>query len=339
MSPKNNPLLEEALDENTPTERLREIVRKGNKTIRNAVARNPNTPPDILIECFYEFPNHVLNNPALELILLENPNFLNELVSNNPFVFNDELPLFFVEWASRHPKESIRESVATSIQTPFHILAYLAADVDEDVRYKVAENHKTPSYSLAQLAVDNSYKIRIAVAENITTTSETLEKLAQDEDENVRSKVAANERTPLETLEMLARDKCGMVRMASVENPCLSSESLETIFNSLIALDMNIIQQIKLPLTFVDLAINHSNANIRLAVAANHYTPQNFLAKLVSDEVTEIRLTVAKNPNTSKSTLKILIHDTNDAIAFVAALQLRQKLEDYYFDDDEENSF
>ncbi|NJL64818.1 MAG: hypothetical protein HC903_27150 [Methylacidiphilales bacterium] len=96
MSNHNNNFLEEALDENTPTERLREISRKGNKAIRNAIARNPNTPPDILVEYFYEFPAHVLHNPALELILLENPDFFNELVSNNPFVFNDELPLFLL---------------------------------------------------------------------------------------------------------------------------------------------------------------------------------------------------------------------------------------------------
>jgi hypothetical protein len=339
MSNKKNNFLEEALDENTPTERLREISRKGNKAIRNAIARNPNTPPDILVEYFYEFPAHVLHNPALELILLENPDFFNELVSNNPFVFNDELPLFFVEWASRHPKESIRDSVASSTQTPSHLLAYLAADNNDDVRQKVAENHKTPSYSLGKLAADKNKNIRIAVAENPCTLSESLEKLAEDEDDDIRSKVAANENTPIHTLEILARDKSGMVRLAAVENSCLSSETLENIVKGLIELDINIIRQIKLPVVFFDWAVNHLDKNIRIVVANNHHTPQNLLAKLVDDQVVEIRLTVAKNPNTSKSALKVLIEDENDAIAFVAALQFRQKLEGYDFDDDEENPF
>ncbi len=314
MSNKNNSFLEEALDENTPTERLREISRKGNKTIRNAISRNPNTPPDILVEYFYEFPTHVLHNPALELILLENPDFFNELVSNNPFVFNDELPLFFVEWASRHPKESIRESVASSNQTPKHLLAYLAADENDCVRQKVAENHKTPSHSLAQLATDKNKNIRIAVAENHCTSSESLEKLAEDEDYDIRRKVAANENTPISNLEILAKDKSGMVRLAAVENSCLSSETLENIVKGLIKLDINIIRQIKLPLAFFDWAVNHLDKKIRIVVAENHHTPQNLLAKLVDDRVAEIRLTVAKNPNTPKSTLKILIEDKNDAI-------------------------
>jgi hypothetical protein len=339
MSNKSKNFLEEALDENTPTERLREISRKGNKGIRNAIARNPNTPPDILVEYFYEFPNHVLHNPALELILLENPDFFNELVSNNPFVFNDELPLFFVEWASRHPKESIRESVASSNQTPRHLLADLAADKNDDVRQKVAENHKTPSHSLAQLATDKNNNIRIAVAENPYTSSESLEKLAEDENSDIRRKVAANENTPINTLEILARDKSGMVRLAAIENSCLSSETSENIVKSLIELDINIIRQIKLPLVFFNWAINHPDKNIRILVAENPHTPENLLTKLVDDKVAKIRLTVAKNPNISKSALKILTEDGNDAIAFVAALQFRQKLDDYYFGDDEENPF
>ncbi|NJL64819.1 MAG: hypothetical protein HC903_27155 [Methylacidiphilales bacterium] len=202
----------------------------------------------------------------------------------------------------------------------------------------MAENHKTPSHSLGQLAIDKNKNIRISVAENPCTSSECLGKLAEDEDSDIRRKVAANENTPITTLEILARDKSGMVRLAAVENSCLSSETLENIVKGLIALDINIIRQIKLPLVFFDWAVNHLDRKIRICVAENQHTPQNLLTKLVDDKVAAIRLTVAKNPNISKSALKILTEDENDAIAFVAALQLRQKLEDYYFDD-EENPF
>lgn len=38
----------EALDENSLAERLRELAASGNKTVCQAVAKNPNTPTDLL---------------------------------------------------------------------------------------------------------------------------------------------------------------------------------------------------------------------------------------------------------------------------------------------------
>lgn len=330
-----NSLLKEALDENTPTERLREIANNSNKAIRTAVAANPNTPPDVLIECFYEVPATVLKNPAIQLILLEKPDFFNELISHNPYIFNEELPLFFIEWASLHPKKSIRESLAESDITPEHILSRLAKDKDDEVRRKIAANLKAPSDALEKLAVDKNAKIRIAVAENLSVPEAILVMLAEDEDYHVRSKVAANQKTPINTLYKLAKDTCGMVRLAVVENSCISFGISDNIVRNLVELDINILRNIKLPLACFEWAINHASEDIRLAVANNPQTPQSILDKLVNDKLTEVRLAVAQNSHTSKNSLNKLIYDENESIGFIAALQLKQKLEDYYFDDDE----
>lgn len=73
--------LEEALDETTPSERLRELAISSQVKTRIAVAQNANTPVDVLIKLFSEVPLHVLNNPVIPLLLLENPCLFEDLLS------------------------------------------------------------------------------------------------------------------------------------------------------------------------------------------------------------------------------------------------------------------
>ena len=56
----------EALSENTLGDRLRELAQTRNKAVRKVVAQNPNTPTDVLLGLFFEFPLQVhANNGAL----------------------------------------------------------------------------------------------------------------------------------------------------------------------------------------------------------------------------------------------------------------------------------
>jgi hypothetical protein len=101
------------LDENTSSEKLRKFAKSNDELTRMAVVKHPNTPPDILLGLFSEFPNLVLEHPLLDFILLEKPNFLTQLCDEYRDVFYDdnELPLFFLEWAANHPDIEIRKSV------------------------------------------------------------------------------------------------------------------------------------------------------------------------------------------------------------------------------------
>ena len=107
--------LEQALDESTPTERLQELVQEvyqikylGNNAdaICKAVAHNPNASKELLKKLFRPYPVRVLNNPALDLLILENPNFINELfesVGTNLYYDDDNEDLFALdEWAASH---------------------------------------------------------------------------------------------------------------------------------------------------------------------------------------------------------------------------------------------
>lgn len=182
-----NILLQEAFNESTPTERLQELVNSGQEDVCKAVASNPNTAPDLLIQLFRKYPVEVLNNQVLDFILLEIPNFLEQLCRSYYLVFNKEgLPYFFINWASNHHDFLIRNFVADSCYTPADILEKLSQDKFLRVRQTVAHNTVTPTYILEKLASDNLSEVRRCVASNKNATATILEKLAHDNNYIVR---------------------------------------------------------------------------------------------------------------------------------------------------------
>ncbi|OKH46518.1 hypothetical protein NIES2101_25095 [Calothrix sp. HK-06] len=153
--------LQEALDETTPSERLRELATSSQVKTRFAVAQNPNTPVDVLIKLFSEAPLNVLNNPALSLLLLENPCFFEDLYKSNKRVFQQlELPKFFLKWALNNPEAEIRASLAISSKIPLSFLIKLAEDKEPRVRIAVARNPRTPIQILNKLSQDNIFNVR-----------------------------------------------------------------------------------------------------------------------------------------------------------------------------------
>jgi hypothetical protein len=60
----------------TPPEVLQELASLANKKIRKLVASNPNTDIDVLLKVGAEFPEDLLNNPVFLLLILEKPDFL-----------------------------------------------------------------------------------------------------------------------------------------------------------------------------------------------------------------------------------------------------------------------
>ena len=65
-----------AQDETTSPETLRELARHEDCQVRQYVAKNPNTPVEVLLNICFEFPSEVINNPVIPLLLLEDPYIL-----------------------------------------------------------------------------------------------------------------------------------------------------------------------------------------------------------------------------------------------------------------------
>ena len=91
---------------------------------------------------------------------------------------------------AKHQNPKIRESVASSRNTPEDLLRSLAADSDEGVRSCVARNESTPCDVLSELATDRSEKVRGWVALNYFVPEDAMAVLAEDRSKVVRGLVS-----------------------------------------------------------------------------------------------------------------------------------------------------
>ena len=91
---------------------------------------------------------------------------------------------------AKHDNPKIRESVASSRNTPEDVLRTLAADSDEGVRACIARNESTPCDVLSTLATDGSEKVRGWVALNYYVPEDAMATLAQDRSKVVRGLVS-----------------------------------------------------------------------------------------------------------------------------------------------------
>ncbi|VEP12648.1 hypothetical protein H1P_1590002 [Hyella patelloides LEGE 07179] len=115
--------------------------------INIAVAQYPNTPPNILKQLFKDFPVEVLNNPIMDLLILENSNFLQELFDIEPYIFYKQelkLPDYFIQWAVTNGNEEVRQSIANNENISLHWLKQLLEDRSCLVIQKLYRNLKLP---------------------------------------------------------------------------------------------------------------------------------------------------------------------------------------------------
>jgi hypothetical protein len=96
--------VELAVDSTTAPDRLVELSHDQRTTVRVAVASNPNTPPDTLIQLAKQFPLQVAANPMFELMQLENPQFISEMRVDDLTTILDHpnTPPIWINSAIRH---------------------------------------------------------------------------------------------------------------------------------------------------------------------------------------------------------------------------------------------
>ncbi len=158
--------LAEALNPNTSAKRLQEILDLDNPELCQAVAINPNSPPQVLLELFTTCPLEVLKNLVLDLILLEIPDFYEQLLSRNYAVLIDleNLPEFILEAAINHPNLFIQRRLTLRHNLPEYYLEKLADKADDKTRYMLVQNQELSMLILEKLAADRSPQVRLAVA-------------------------------------------------------------------------------------------------------------------------------------------------------------------------------
>lgn len=160
--------------------------------IRSCVAANPNTPIEVLWKLGVEFPQQLLENPVLSLLLLESPNLIEEIPQQTlRRLFELEtVPDYLCQQLLSHPDSILRRAIADSRDTSIKTLQHLARDSDRDIRLAVAKNPNNPVHLLEQWVQNSDFFVRPAVAENPNAPTHLLEGLARDSTQSIR-KLAA----------------------------------------------------------------------------------------------------------------------------------------------------
>jgi hypothetical protein len=93
---------------NVSSELLARLAKSPDKPTRRNVALNPKTSKEVLLELAPTFPGEFFQNPAFDLLLIEDPNLLFSLpvsVLKN-ILKRDDCPDSFINWAARFGNKS-----------------------------------------------------------------------------------------------------------------------------------------------------------------------------------------------------------------------------------------
>ena len=98
-----------ALNPSTPPELLQKLANSSDATTRQHLAANPNTPTKVLLNLGSEFPEALLDNPIFPLLLLENPNLVDEipLSTLRSLLKCETVPVSFLEQAANQSDRQV----------------------------------------------------------------------------------------------------------------------------------------------------------------------------------------------------------------------------------------
>lgn len=198
---------------------LRKLGLSEDRDIRERVATNPNTPIEVLLELGIQFPEQVLSNPVLLLLLLENLNLIEQMPSATliriKIALHPKTPVHILEQLAQDENYSVREAVIENPNLPKSVLEQVLLQ-DNKIKYlqlkpeglpivltKYTKNHdfpwsviallhpKIPQEILEEKALSFHWLERYAVTKNINTPKDWLELLAQDVNRIVRASAKA----------------------------------------------------------------------------------------------------------------------------------------------------
>jgi hypothetical protein len=111
------------------SELLRTLAEHDDCVVQQLVAANPNVPLDVLEKLAKQYPRQVLNNPAIDLFLLEKPDLLAGLSLKDVPVPNlikrSLVSPKFLDYAARLPDEKVQMAIAMNPETSREILEQL----------------------------------------------------------------------------------------------------------------------------------------------------------------------------------------------------------------------
>ena len=327
VQPPDRPEVARAADPSTTPEQLADLAQHPDRAVQAQVARNPNTPPDLLLRLVEPLADEVLTNPAFDLLLLTEPNLWGRLpeLALRACAQSPRCPNAMLDWALAHtcgPQVRARLILNLNLprerrQTLFCQAAFLgsaspglarAAELDEElvqllVKVRAFQEQwkgESPQFEPAQPAVLSRGEFQALVRygelgallalEQPTCPSDWVQGCAASESVHLRAAAASHARLPREAMRKLAQDPGESVRVGLARNP----GSTEPILRDL-AHDPSLLVVCTLathPGLPPDLAIQfseHPSALVRRSLCAQLGLPAEAAERLRSDSDPDVR--------------------------------------------------
>jgi len=295
---------------------LRLFALGNDQEIRVAVAANPNAHWDTILGLAGAFPESFIANPAIPLLLVEDPSRVTQLTNVSAEVVLtllrvESVPDWLIAALSQHRSQSVREAATYHIcaageavdeQSALHALrsAFLGNDHIGSNYFAmlfVLPPDRPADWLIDLLARHTSPSIRQIIASRADTTQPLLEHLLVDQDPIVRKGVALHPDLPLDVYTCLIGDTDANVRQAAARNMLM-----------------------QLPIDLVEQLARASKAGLRRIAALHPGLAPATLERLAGDDNIAVRRCVALNPSTSLAMLeKIMDGETTWAVRLAIA--------------------
>jgi hypothetical protein len=333
-----HPIINVGLSKNpaTPPDILKLLSSNSSVLVREQVTENPNTPLKVLFHLGSQFPKQLLKNPALPLILLENPNAFAEIPTQAllKLLEQPEAPYPLLEWSAAHTSIEVRRKTAQNAHTPIEALERLAGDQDPSVREAIYKNksaapviqlfwrmgasldlssasvqpHLTvTSTDLERLASGGGFA-RYLVSRHPNTTEAALQTLAQNfqNDVPLRLEIAQHPKTPRDVLRVLLVDIQAHIRALAVKHANVPKDFVETLYR--LGADETLAEYKKpdLKLSKDELLELLEGAShwVKTLIARHPNVPVAILQQLSTDPALDLKLAIAHNPTTPNAILE-----------------------------------
>lgn len=297
---------------------LRKLATSPDQDVRCGVAVNPNVPVDVLFKLGEEFPKQLLENPALSLLLLENPNLFDTLPhpTVNSILKEERIPTFFLNWAINHRRINFSIWLAKQPDTPQRTLVEQAtrsiAEQSEpwcEFLESVIQDPNTPDDVLELIATRDD-RLRNPMMDRVDTALVARPKLPKPVIEilAVRGAVSTKieiARRPIsaDLLRTLAKDKSEVWLLCTVAlNPSTPEDLLEELIvgdrsnpyyvKHSVALSPNLSDRL------VFLLLEKYDFDTLSRLETNPHLPVTALEKLAKSSTKFHQLLAAKHPNT-----------------------------------------
>ena len=294
--------------QNTSSAILERLSHHSDKIVRQAVASHHNILSEDLMRLGKQFPDAFLSNPALDLILIENPglllNFDESLLVQ--IAKRDACPEVFLKWAIRQGSEQVLMAIAMNPSTPVELLQQLLVSefktVQEAVRF-----HKKLLDGMEVSDIQAHFKQAVIERLGALTLSEANQMWKRKEISLVHfCYLSVGARLSIAS----DKDLCSMAI-----NPTTSAWVLADIAKENDEyVRLNLAEDPNAPSAFLRLLAKDKDYRIRSRVAENSNAPEALLKQLAKDKVSFVRGSVASNPNTPEDLLTLLSEDKDNGV-------------------------